>query len=158
MTEVGRTAQEWARAQGLELHGMTDEAWASYLQYLEGENRDEVAEVFNRLVVEASNLRVALRDDKRVRPENQEQRIRLNGSLRELRARRLADIRSRVPLDEGYEEEDAFAAIVDQPGLDPRFVDPGEGEGLDDAPEFPTLEETLEDYMRRREEREDNDE
>jgi methylphosphotriester-DNA--protein-cysteine methyltransferase len=132
VSEEKRTpAQEWARAQGLELHGMTDEQWDSYLWYLEDENRDKLAEVFKRLVVEASNLRVALRDDKQARPENQEQRMRLNRSLRELRARRLADIRSRVPLDEGYEEEDAFEAIV---------------------------EETLEDYMRRLEEREDNDE
>jgi hypothetical protein len=158
MSEEERVSQEWARAQGLELHGMTDERWDAYLQYLEGENRDELAEVFKRLVVEASNLRVALRDDKRARPENQEQRMQLNSSLRELRARRLADIRSRVPLDEGYEEEDAFQAIVDQPGLDPGFVEPEEVEGLVDAPEFPTIKETFEDYMRRREEREDNDE
>jgi hypothetical protein len=159
MSEEERTPeQEWARAQGLELHGMTDEQWDTYLWYLEDENRDNLAEVFKRLVVEASNLRVALRDDKRARPENQEQRMRLNGSLRDLRARRLAEIRSRVPLDEGYEEEDAFQAIIDQPGLDPGFVDPEEVEGLDDAPEFPTIEETFEDYMRRLEEREDNDE
>ena len=154
MSEEERIAQEWARAQGLELHGMTEEGWDGYLRYLEGENRDELAEVFKHLVVEASDLRVALQDDKRARPENQEQRIRLNRSLR---ARRLADIRSMVPLDEGYEEKDVFAAIIDQPGLDPGFVDPEEVEGLDDAPEFPTIEETLEDYMRRREEREDND-
>lgn len=153
MTEEERRSQEWARAQGLELHGMTDEQWDTYLWYLDDENRDKLAEVFKRLVVEASNLRVALRDDKRARPENQEQRIRLNSSLRVLRARRLSDIRSRVPLDEGYKEEDAFQAIIDQPGLDPGFVDPEEVEGLDDAPEFPTIEETFEDYMRRREER-----
>src|SRR5215203_6339568 len=153
MTKEERRSQEWARAQGLELHGMTEERWDAYLQYLEDENRDELAKVFRRLVIEASNLRVALRDDKRVRPENQEQRMRLNRSLRELRARRLADIRSRVPLGEGYKEEDAFQAIINQPGLDPGFVDPEEVEGLDDAPEFPTIEETFEDYMRRREEK-----
>ena len=153
MTEEERRSQEWARAQGLELHGMTDERWAAYLRYLEDENRDELAVVYKGLVDERSKLRVALRDDKRARPENQEQLMRLNGSLRDLRARRLAEIRSRVPLDEGHEEEDAFEAMIDQPGLDPGFVDPEKVEELDDAPEFPTIEETLEDYMRRREER-----
>ena len=153
MTEEERRSQEWARAQGLELHGMTDERWAAYLRYLEDENRDELAVVYKGIVDERSKLRVALRDDKRARPENQEQLMRLNGSLRDLRARRLAEIRSRVPLDEGHEEEDAFEAMIDQPGLDPGFVDPEKVEELDDAPEFPTIEETLEDDMRRREER-----
>ena len=86
MTEEERRSQEWARAQGLELHGMTDEQWDTYLWYLDDENRDKLAEVFKRLVVEASNLRVALRDDKRARPENQGQRIRLDSSLRVLRS------------------------------------------------------------------------
>ena len=149
-----RTAQEWARAQGLELHGMPDERWAAYLRYLEDENRDKLAEVFKRLVDERSNLRDALRDDKRARPENQEQRIRLNRSLRELRARRLDDIRSRVPLDEGYEEEDAFQEIVDDPKQQP--IESYEDEDANLGPavgEGGTLEEAREEWKRNREER-----
>src|SRR5215213_1586506 len=97
MSEEERTPeQQWARAQGLELHGMPDERWDTYLWYLEDEDRDKLAGVFKRLVDEASNLRDALQDDKRARPENQEQRIRLNRSLHELRARRLADISSKI--------------------------------------------------------------
>jgi hypothetical protein len=60
LSEEERTAQEWARAQGVELHGMTDERWAAYLRYLEDENRDKLAEVFKRLVDE-ERYREALR-------------------------------------------------------------------------------------------------
>jgi methylphosphotriester-DNA--protein-cysteine methyltransferase len=154
MSEEERTAQEWARAQGLELHGMTDERWAAYLRYLEDENRDKLAEVFKRLVDERSNLRDALQDDKRARPQNQEQRIRLKRSLRELRARRLADIRSRVPVDEGYEEEEAFQEIVDDPKQQP--IESYEDEDANLGPavgEGGTLEEAREEWKRNREER-----
>jgi methylphosphotriester-DNA--protein-cysteine methyltransferase len=154
MSEEERTPQEWARAQRLELHGMTDRRWAAYLRYLEDENRDKLAEVFKRLVVEASNLRVALQDDKRARPENQEQRIRLNRSLRELRTRRLADIYSRVPVDEGYKEEDAFQEIVDDPKQQP--IESYEDEDANLGPavgEGRTLEEAREEWKRNREER-----
>ena len=154
MTEEERTPQEWARAQGLELHGMTDELWDTYLWYLEDEDRDKLAEVFKRLVVEASNLRVALQDDKRARPENQEQRIQLNSSLRELRARRLADIRSRVPVDEGYEEEEAFQEIVDDPNQQPIEFYEDEDANLGPAVgEGGRLEEATEEWKRNREER-----
>jgi hypothetical protein len=154
MTEEERTPQEWARAQGLELHGMSDEGWAAYLRYLEDENRGELAKVVKRLDGEASKLRVALRYDKRARPENREQRIRLNHSLHELRARRLADIRSRVPLDEGHEEEDAFQEIVDDPKQQP--IESYEDEDANLGPavgEGRTLEEAREEWKRNREER-----
>ena len=155
MSEEERTPeQQWARAQGLELHGMPDERWAAYLRYLEDENRDKLAEVFKRLVDERSNLRDALQDDKRARPENQEQRIRLNRSLHELRARRLADIRSRVPVDEGYEEEKAFQEIVDDPKQQP--IESYEDEDANLGPavgEGGTLEEAREEWKRNREER-----
>jgi methylphosphotriester-DNA--protein-cysteine methyltransferase len=155
MSEEERTAQEWARAQeGLELHGMTDERWAAYLRYLEDENRDKLAEVFKRLVDEASNLRDALQDDKRARPENQEQRIRLNRSLHELRARRLADISSRVPVDEGYEEEEAFQEIIDDPKQQPIKFYEDEDANLGPAVgEGGTLEEAREEWKRNQEER-----
>ena len=155
MSEEERTPeQQWARAQGLELHGMTDERWAAYLRYLEDENRDKLAEEFKRLGDEASKLRDALQDDERVRPENQEQRIRLNRSLRELRARRLDDIRSRVPVDEGYEEEEAFQEIVDDPKQQP--IESYEDEDANLGPavgEGGTLEEAREEWKRNREER-----
>ena len=146
--------QQWAQAQGLELHGMTDERWDAYLQYLEDENRDKLAEVFKRLRDERSNLRDALQDDKRARPENQGQRIRLNRSLREQRARRLADIRSRVPVDEGYEEEDAFQEIVDDPNQQPIEFYEDEDANLGPAVgEGGRLEEATEEWKRNREER-----
>jgi methylphosphotriester-DNA--protein-cysteine methyltransferase len=156
MSEEKRTPeQQWARAQeGLELHGMTDERWAAYLRYLEDEDRDKLAEVFKRLVDERSNLRDALQDDKQARPENQEQRIRLNRSLRELRARRLDDIRSRVSVDEGYEEEKAFKDIVDDPKQQP--IESYEDEDANLGPavgEGGTLEEAREEWKRNREER-----
>ena len=155
MSEEERTPeQQWAQDLGMELHGMSDERWAAYLRYLEDENRDKLAEVFKRLVDERSNLRDALRDDKRARPENQEQRIRLNRSLRELRARRLDDIRSRVPVDEGYEEEEAFQEIVDDPKQQP--IESYEDEDANLGPavgEGGTLEEAREEWKRNREER-----
>jgi len=155
MSEEERTSeQQWAQDLGAELHGMSDERWDAYLQYLEGENRDKLAEEFKRLVDEAKDLRVALRDDKRARPENQEQRIRLNRSLHELRARRLDDIRSRVPVDEGYEEEKAFKEIVDDPEQQP--IESYEDEDADLGPavgEGGTLEEAREEWKRNREER-----
>ena len=155
MSEEERTPeQQWARAQGLELHGMPDERWAAYLRYLEDEDRDKLAEEFKRLGDEASKLRDALHDEERARPENREQRIRWNHSLRELRARRLADIRSRVPLDEGYEEEDAFQEIVDDPKQQP--IESYEDEDANLGPavgEGGTLEEAREEWKRNREER-----
>lgn len=154
MSEEERTPQEWARELGLELHGMTDERWHTYLRYLEDDNRDKLAEVFERLVVERSKLRVALRDAKRARPENQEQRIRLNRSLRELRARRMADIRIRVRIDEGYHVEDAFEEIVDDPKQQP--IESYEDEDANLGPavgEGRTLEEAREEWKRNREER-----
>ena len=151
----GRTPeQQWAQAQGLALHGMTDERWDAYLQYLEDENRDKLAEVFKRLRDERSNLRDALQDDKRARPENQGQRIRLNRSLREQRARRLADIRSRVPVDEGYEEEDAFQEIVNDPKQQPiEFYEDEDAELGPAVGEGRMLEEAIEEWERDREER-----
>jgi hypothetical protein len=155
MSEEERTPeQQWAQDRGVELHGMSNERWDAYLQYLEGENRDKLAEEFKRLVDEAKDLRVALRDDKRARPENQEQRIRLNRSLHELRARRLDDIRSRVPVDEGYEEEKAFKEIVDDPKQQP--IESYEDEDANLGPavgEGGTLEEAREEWKRNREER-----
>ena len=108
MSEEERTPeQQWAQAQGLELHGMTDERWDAYLQYLEDENRDKLAKEFKRLVDEASKVRDALQDDKRARPENQEQRRQLSRGLRRLRARRLNDIRDRYEAiyDEGDDND-----------------------------------------------------
>jgi hypothetical protein len=62
----------------------------------------------------------------------------------------------RVPRrDRGDDEE--FEAIVDQPDVDPVLVDP-DVQDLHDAPSFPTLEEAVEDYKRRREEKENHDE
>jgi hypothetical protein len=154
MSEEERTAQEWARAHGLELHGMPDERWAAYLGYLEGEKRDELAVVFKRLRKEAKDLHAVLHADKRARPENQEQRIRLNRSLHDLRARRLADIRSRIPVDEGYEEERAFKEIVDDPKQQP--IESYEDEDANLGPavgEGRTPEEAREEWKRNREER-----
>jgi len=154
MSEEKRTPQEWAQAQGLELHGMTDERWAAYLGYLEGEKRDELAKVFKRLRKEAKDLHAVLHADKRARPENQEQRIRLNRSLHELRARRLDDIRSRVPVDEGYEAEKALKEIVDDPKRQP--IESYEDEDANLGPavgEGGTLEEAREEWKRNREER-----
>jgi hypothetical protein len=93
MTEEERTPQEWARELGAELHGMTDERWDAYLLYLE--EMGEFAEASKRLLEEAKDLHAAFHADKFVRPQNQEQRRRLWRSLRELRTRRLAELRAR---------------------------------------------------------------
>ncbi len=104
--ETERTPQEWARELGVKLHGMPDERWDAYVRYLEDENRDERADVFKRLLEESKALKAALRADKWLRPENQEQRRRLSRDLRELRTRRLGDIRARYEaLDDEQEEE-----------------------------------------------------
>jgi hypothetical protein len=155
MSEEERTAaQEWARAQGQEVHGMTDEQWAAYLGYLEDEKRDELAEVWKRLRKEAEDLHTVFRADKFARPENREQRRQLSSGLRELRHRRLNDIRSRVPVDEGYEEEDAFQEIVDDPKQQPIEFYEDEDANLGPAVgEGGTLEEAREEWKRNREER-----
>jgi hypothetical protein len=93
MTEEERTAQEWARELRAELHGMTEERWDAYLLYLE--EKGELAEVSTRLLEELKDLHAAFHADKFVRPQNQEQRRRLWRSLRELRTRRLAEVRGR---------------------------------------------------------------
>ena len=96
MSEEGRTPeQQWAQDLGVELHGMTDERWDAYLRYLEEENRDKLAEQFKRLLKEAKDVHAALRADKFVRAQNQEQRRQLSRGLLELRHRRLNDIRDR---------------------------------------------------------------
>jgi hypothetical protein len=96
MSEEERTPeQQWAQDLGVKLHGMTDERWDAYLRYLEGEDRDELTEVFKRLLGEAKELHVELHNDKSVAPENREQRRQLSRGLRELRHRRLNDIRDR---------------------------------------------------------------
>ena len=107
MSEEERTAQEWARALSVELHGMDDERWDAYLRYLEGEKRDELAEVFKRLLEEANDLHTALHVDKFARLENRQQRRQLSRGLRELRHRRLNDIRARYEAlyDEGDDNE-----------------------------------------------------
>ena len=103
MSEQERTPQQWAQHLGVVLHGMTDERWDAYLQYLEGENRDKLAEEFKRLLKEAKDVHAALRADKFVRAQNQEQRRQLSRGLREVRHRRLNDIRDRYEAiyDEG---------------------------------------------------------
>lgn len=98
-----RTPQQLAQESDVELHGMTDERWDAYLRYLEGENRDELAEVSKRLLEEAKELHAVLQADKIVTPENREQRRELSRGLRRLRAQRLNDIRARYEAlyDEG---------------------------------------------------------
>ena len=107
MDEQERTPQEWARKWDVKLHGMTDERGDAYLRYLEGENRDELAEVSKRLLEEAKELHAVLQADKIVTPENREQRRQLSRGLRELRHRRLNDIRARYEAlyDEGDDNE-----------------------------------------------------
>ena len=107
MDDKERTPQEWAREWNVELHGMTDERWDAYLRYLEGEKRDELAEVFKRLLEEAKDLHAALHADKFARPENREQPRQLSRGLRELRTGRLNDIRVRYEAlyDEGDDNE-----------------------------------------------------
>ena len=105
MTEEERTPQEWARELGVGLHGMTDEKWDEYVRYLE--ERDELTEVSKRLLEEAKDLHAAFHADKFARPENREQRRQLSRGLRELRHRRLNDIRARYEAlyDEGDDNE-----------------------------------------------------
>jgi hypothetical protein len=107
LSEEERAAQEWARELGVKLHGMSDEGWDAYLQYLDGENRGKLAEEFKRLREEAKDLHAALRADKFVRAQNQEQRRQLSRGLRELRHRRLIDIQARIQAryDEGDDNE-----------------------------------------------------
>jgi len=108
MSEEERTPeQQWAQDLGVELHGMSDERWDAYLQYLEGENRDKLAEESKRLLEESKDLKAALRADKFVRAQNQEQRRQLSRGLRELRHRRLNDIRDRYEAiyDEGDDND-----------------------------------------------------
>ena len=104
MSEEERTPQQWAQHLGVKYHGMTDERWDVYLRYLEGEKRDQLAEVSARLLEEAKDLYAALRADKFARTENREQRRQLSRGLRELRHRRLNDIRDRY--EAIYDEED----------------------------------------------------
>ena len=108
MSEEERTPeQQWAQDLGVKLHGMTDERWDVYLRYLEGEKRDQLAEVSALLLEEAKDLYAALRADKFARPENREQRRQLSRGLRELRHRRLNDIRDRYEAiyDEGDDND-----------------------------------------------------
>ena len=107
MSEEELTPQELAREWDVELHGMTDERWDAYLQYLEGEQRDELTDVSKRLLREAKDLHAVLHADKFARPENREQRRQLSRGLRELRHRRLNDIRDRYEAlyDEGDDNE-----------------------------------------------------
>src|ERR687896_440910 len=107
MSEEERTPQELAREWDVELHGMTDEQWDAYLQYLEGEQRDELTDVSKRLRREAKDLHAVLHADKFARPENREQRRQLSRGLRELRHRRLNDIRDRYEAiyDEGDDND-----------------------------------------------------
>jgi DnaJ-domain-containing protein 1 len=105
MSEEEHTPQEWAQELGVELHGMTDERWDAYLRYLE--EKDELTEASKRVLEEAKDLHAAFHADKFVRPQNQEQRRRLWRSLRELRTRRLADLRARYEAvyDEGDDHD-----------------------------------------------------
>jgi hypothetical protein len=107
MSEEERTPQQWAHDLGVELHGMTDERWDAYLRYLEGGKREQLAEVSRRLLKEAKDLHSALRADKFVRPENREQRRQVSRGLRDLRHRRLNDIRDRYEAiyDEGDDND-----------------------------------------------------
>ena len=154
MSDEERTPQEWAQELGVELHGMADERWDAYLRYLEEEDKDELAEVWKRLRGEAKHLHTVFHADKVARPENREQRGQLSRGLRELRHRRLNDIRSRVPIDEGYEEEDAFQEIVDDPKQQPIEFYKDEDANLGPAiGEGGTLEEAIEESKRNREEK-----
>jgi hypothetical protein len=108
MSEEERTLeQQWAQDLGVKLHGMTDERWDAYLRYLEGENRDGLADVSKRLLDEAKDLYAAMRADKFVREQNQEQHRQLSRGLRRLRARRLNNIRDRYEAiyDEGDDND-----------------------------------------------------
>ena len=100
-----RTPQQWAQDLGVKLHGMNDERWDAYLWYLE--EKGELAEVFKGLLEEGKDLHAALRADKFVRAQNQEQRRQLSRGLREVRHRRLNDIRDRYEAiyDEGDDNE-----------------------------------------------------
>jgi len=155
MSEEERTPQQWAQELGAELHGMTDERWDAYLRYLEDEDKDKLVEVFKRLAEEAKALRAGFHADKRVSPENQEQRRRLSRSLRELRTRRLNDIQARYgPLKD---DKDEFEDIIDDPNQHPIRSYSEEEADVKDAPEYRSAAEAYEDYMKRREEKESND-
>ena len=101
MSEEKRTPQEWARQLEVKLHGMSDERWDEYVRYLE--ERDELTGVFKDLLDEAKMLHEAFHLDKTARPQEKEQRRRVWRSLRELRTRRLGDLRARYEAiyDEG---------------------------------------------------------
>lgn len=105
MNEEELTPQQWARELEVKLHGMSDERWDAYLRYLE--KRDELTEVFKHLLEEAKELDDAFHLDKTARPQEKEQRRRVWRSLRELRTRRLADLRARYEAiyDEGDDNE-----------------------------------------------------
>jgi hypothetical protein len=158
--EWERTPEGWARSLGLALHGMTDARWGAYLRYLEGADRAELAGVFKRLLDEARVLQAALRADKRDRPENREERIRVSRGLRRLRTQRLAALRGRDDAEHAPEEwEDAFEAIVDDPdadfmGLYVTAEPVGPGESVD-VPRYRTLQEAYEAWKKEREEKED---
>jgi Mg2+/Co2+ transporter CorC len=100
-----RTAQEWARELEVKLHGMSDERWDEYVRYLE--ERDELTGVIKDLLDEAKMLHEAFHLDKTARPQGKEQRRRVWRSLRELRTRRLHDLRARYEAiyDEGEDHD-----------------------------------------------------
>jgi hypothetical protein len=105
LSEEERTAQEWARELEVKLHGMSDERWDAYLRYLE--ERGELTVVFRGLLEEAKELHDAFHLDKIARPQEKEQRRRVWRSLRELRTRRLDDLRARYEAiyDEGDDND-----------------------------------------------------
>lgn len=84
---------EWARERNITLHGMSDERWGAYLRYLEGEDRAALADVHQRLADEVKDVTAALEGVTFLTPDAQVQRTRLRRGLRELRLRRMADLR-----------------------------------------------------------------
>jgi len=100
-----RTAQEWARELEVKLHGMSDERWDEYVRYLE--ERDELTGVIKDLLDEKKMLHEAFHLDKTARPQGKEQRRRVWRSLRELRTRRVDDLRARYEAiyDEGEDDD-----------------------------------------------------
>jgi hypothetical protein len=105
MSEEKRTPQGWARELEVKLHGMSDERWDEYVRYLE--ERDELTGVIKDLLDEAKMLHDAFHLDKTARPQEKEQRRRVWRSLRELRTRRLDDLRVRQEAiyDEGEDDD-----------------------------------------------------
>jgi hypothetical protein len=105
MSEEKRTPQEWARELEVKLHGMSDERWDEYVRYLE--EKDELTGVIKDLLDEAKMLHEAFHLDKTARPQEKEQRRRVWRSLRELRTRRLYDLRARYEAiyDEGEDDD-----------------------------------------------------